>query len=32
LTPAQAQDLGLTISGDAAILHRILPEPATATS
>jgi DNA-binding HxlR family transcriptional regulator len=32
LTPAQVQDLGLTISGDTSILHRILPEPVTATS
>ena len=32
LTPAQAQDLGLKISGDTTILHRILPEPAPAAS
>jgi hypothetical protein len=28
LTPAQAQDLGLTITGDAAVLRRVQPEPA----
>jgi DNA-binding HxlR family transcriptional regulator len=32
LTPAQAQDQGLKISGDTAILHRIQPEPAPARS
>jgi DNA-binding HxlR family transcriptional regulator len=29
LTPAAAADLGLEFSGDAAVLHRILPEVAT---
>ena len=28
LTPAQAQDLGLTITGDAALLRRVQPQPA----
>jgi hypothetical protein len=28
LTPAQAQDLGLTITGDPAVLRRIQPLPA----
>lgn len=28
LTPAEAQDLGLEISGDAAVLRRLQPEPA----
>jgi putative sterol carrier protein len=31
LTPAQAADRGLKISGDAAVLHRVLPEPAAAS-
>src|SRR5215469_15500349 len=32
LTAAQAADRGLEISGDAALLHRVLPEPAAASS
>ena len=31
LTAAQAADRGLEISGDAAVLHRVLPEPAAAS-
>jgi DNA-binding HxlR family transcriptional regulator len=31
LTPAQAADRGLEISGDAAVLQRVLPEPAAAS-
>jgi DNA-binding HxlR family transcriptional regulator len=31
LTPGEAQDLGLEITGDAAILQRIQPEPAKST-
>ena len=29
LTPGEAQDLGLQISGDTTILHRVQPEPAS---
>ena len=31
LTASQAADRGLEISGDAAVLHRVLPEPAAAS-
>ncbi len=32
LAPAQAQDLGLTITGDPAVLRRVQPQPAPSTS
>lgn len=32
ITAAEAADLGLEISGDASLLDRVLPQPATATS
>jgi hypothetical protein len=31
LTAAEAADLGLQISGDASVLHRVLPEPVAAS-